>query len=93
MRDEQWDVFWSQVYWLAAISLAALPLVPGIWTDAQGTGWLRALEEHYRELVAYTMLLMPLLLRTPCSPRRWHGGAVRWYPWPRQSSLSALSFS
>ena len=51
MRDEQWDVFWSQVYWLAAISLAALPLVSGIWTDA------RALEEHYRELVAYTMLL------------------------------------
>ena len=57
MRDEQWDVFWSQVYWLAAISLAALPLVSGIWTDAQVTGWLRALEEHYRELVAYTILL------------------------------------
>ena len=57
MRDEQWDVFWSQVYWLAAISLAALPLVSGIWTDAQVTGWLRALEEHYREFVAYTILL------------------------------------
>ena len=57
MRDEQWDVFWSQVYWLAAITLAALPLVSGIWADAHGGGWLRALEEHYRELVAYTMLL------------------------------------
>jgi hypothetical protein len=57
MRDEQWDVFWSQVYWLAAIALAALPLLLGIWVDAQGAGWLRALEEHYKELVAYTMLL------------------------------------
>jgi uncharacterized protein YacL len=57
MRDEQWDVFWSQVYWLAAIALAALPLLCGIWVDAQGAGWLRALEEHYREWVAYTMLL------------------------------------
>jgi hypothetical protein len=57
MRDEQWDVFWSQVYWLAAIALAALPLVSGIWADAQAAGWLRALEEHYRELVAYTVLL------------------------------------
>src|SRR5262245_63943543 len=57
MRDEQWDVFWSQVYWLAAITLAALPLVSGIWADAHGGGWLRALEEHYRELLAFTMLL------------------------------------
>ena len=57
MRDEQWDVFWSKVYWLAAIALAALPLLCGIWVDAQGAGWLRALEEHYREWVAYTMLL------------------------------------
>ena len=60
MRDEQWDVFWSQVYWLAAITLAALPLVSGIWADARsahGGGWLRALGEHYRDLAAYTMLL------------------------------------
>src|SRR5262249_243236 len=45
MHDEQWDVFWSQVYWLAAISLAALPLVSGIWADARSAhagGWLRA---------------------------------------------------
>ena len=60
MRDEQWDVLWTQVYWLAAIGLAALPLVSGIWVDAMsalGGSWLRALDEHYRELVAYTMLL------------------------------------
>jgi len=60
MHDEQWDVFWSQVYWLAAISLAALPLVSGIWADARSAhagGWLHALEEHHRELLAYTMLL------------------------------------
>jgi hypothetical protein len=60
MREEQWDVFWTQLYWLAAITLAALPLVSGIWADARsahGGGWLRALDEHYRELVAYTMLL------------------------------------
>jgi hypothetical protein len=57
MRDEQWDVFWGQIYWLAAIALAALPLLSGIRADAQVAGWLRALDEHYRELVAYTMLL------------------------------------
>jgi hypothetical protein len=60
MRDEQWDVFWSQVYWLAAITLAVLPSVSAIWADArsaQGEGWLGALELHYRELAAYAMLL------------------------------------
>jgi hypothetical protein len=65
MRDEQWDVFWTQLYWPAAITLAALPLVSGIWADARsahGGGWLPALDEHYRELVAYTR---PLLLRIP----------------------------
>ena len=36
MRDEQWDVFWSQVYWLAAITLAAQ-----LWW--RGSGQTRAL--------------------------------------------------
>ena len=43
--------------------LGSAALVAGIWADARsahGGGWLRALEEHRRELVAYTTLLTAL---------------------------------
>jgi hypothetical protein len=60
MRDDHWDVFWAQLFWLIGVLLAAVPFGIDVWSSASfkfDGNWSQAFDAHYRELAAYTMVI------------------------------------